>query len=73
VDLARIVCAAQLLHNPGYTQADVSRVLLFSSVSHLGRTARRIAGVSAAGLAGLEPGEILTRFVQGKTRSRLLW
>ena len=73
VDLARIVCAAQLLHNPGYTQADVSRIMPFSSASHLGRTAQRVAGVSAAGLVDLEPGEILTRFVQGKTRSRLLW
>lgn len=73
VDLARIVCAAQLLRNPGYTQANVSRLLPFSSASHLGRTARRVAGVSAAGLIDLEPGEILTRFVQGKTRSRLLW
>jgi AraC-like DNA-binding protein len=73
VDLSRIVCAAQLLRNPGYSQADVSRILSFSSASHLGRTARRVAGVSAAGLVDLEPGEILTRFVQGKTRSRLLW
>lgn len=73
MDLARVVCAAQLLQNPGYSQADVARILPFSSASHLGRTARRVAGVSAAELVDLEPGEILTRFVRGKTRSRLLW
>jgi len=71
VDLARVVCAAQLLDNPGYTQEDVARILSFSSASHMSRTALRVAGVTAAQLADLEPAELLTRFVQGKTRSRL--
>lgn len=71
VDLIRVVSASQLLPNPGYDQAAVARLLGFSSASHLSRTARRVAGVSASELATLEPGVILTRFVQGKTRSRL--
>jgi len=71
LDLVRIVCAAQLLENPGYSQADVARLLQFSSASHLSRTARRVAGVSTGRLPGLAPAELLTRFARGKTRSRL--
>jgi transcriptional regulator GlxA family with amidase domain len=71
LDLARVVCAAQLLPNPGYTQADVAGLLQFSSASHLSRTAQRVAGVGSRQLPDLSPAELLTRFARGKTRSRL--
>jgi AraC-like DNA-binding protein len=72
IDLCRVVAAAQLLANPGYSVADVARLLRFASPSHLGGTARRIAGVGAAELEGMTPGEILRQFVRlGRTRSRV--
>jgi len=71
VDLLRVVAAAQLLANPGYTPGEVARLLHFSSASHLSRTTQRVAGATAADLRGLTPGEILARFARGKTRSRL--
>lgn len=69
IDLTRIVCAAQLLRNPGYTAAAVARILSFASSSHLSDTARRVAGVSAGSLAALGPRGVLGVFVKGKTRS----
>ncbi len=71
VDLARVATAAQLLANPAYTTADVSRLLGFSSSSHLSRTAQRVAGVSASALGRVAIREILRQFARGKTRSRL--
>ena len=72
IDLCRVVTAAQLLANPGYAVADAARLLGFASPSHLGGTARRVAGVGARELQGLTPGDLLTRFVRlGRTRSRV--
>lgn len=71
IDFLRIVVAAQLLQNPGYTSARVAGLLSFASSSHLGSTARRIAGVGAPELAHSTPEELLRRFVRGHTRSRL--
>lgn len=71
IDFLRVVTAAQLLHNPGYTVARVATLLAFSSASHLGSTARRIAGIGPADLARMSSGELLTRFARGHTRSRL--
>ena len=72
IDLCRVVTAAQLLANPGYAVADAARLLQFASPSHLGGTARRVAGVGARDLHNLAPGELLTRFVRlGRTRSRV--
>jgi AraC-like DNA-binding protein len=71
IDFLRVVVAAQLLHNPGYTIARVAALLSFASSSHLGATARRIAGVGAADLPKLDPASLLGRFVRGHTRSRL--
>lgn len=71
IDLTRVVCAAWLLGNPGYDAAQVARILRFATASHLSATARRIAGVSARGLAGLGPKDVLVAFARGNTRSRL--
>jgi AraC-like DNA-binding protein len=70
IDLTRVACAAALLANPGYETRLVSRILRFATPSHLSATARRIAGVSASGLAELGPRGVLTAFARGKTRSR---
>jgi AraC-like DNA-binding protein len=71
IDLTRVVCAAQLLGNPGYSVPTVVRVLHFASPSHLGNTARRIANVPTTGLGGLGPKGVLGAFVRGNTRSRM--
>jgi transcriptional regulator GlxA family with amidase domain len=70
IDLTRIVCAAQLLGNPGYDVGAVVRLLHFASPSHLSRTARRIANAGPAELGGLGPRGVLAAFVRGNTRSR---
>lgn len=69
IDLARVARAAQLLANPGYPVPRVAALLGFSTPSHLGAMARRIAGVPAAGLAQLGPTGVLASFAHGKTRS----
>lgn len=71
IDFLRVVAAAQLLHNPGYSVAQVAGILSFSSSSHLGSTARRIAGIGAPDLLRTTPKELLNRFARGHTRSRL--
>ena len=71
IDLTRVACAAALLQNPGYDSGTVARVLGFASASHLSATARRIASVSAGGLAALGPRGVLAAFARGNTRSRL--
>lgn len=71
IDFLRVVGAAQLLHNPGYAVARVAGLLAFASSSHLGSTAKRIAGVGTSELQRITPAELLTRFVRGHTRSRL--
>lgn len=53
IDAVRLVTAGQLLGNPGYRVEDVARLLGFSSVSLLQRTARRTFGVSARGMSEL--------------------
>lgn len=71
IDLARVVTAAHLLQNPGCSATTAARMLGFASTSHLGSTSRRIAGIGAAGLAGLGPHGVLAAFARGRTRSRL--
>jgi AraC-like DNA-binding protein len=71
IDLTRVACAAALLGNPGYQTGTVSRILRFATPSHLSSTSRRIAGVSAHGLAALGAKGVLTAFARGKTRSRV--
>jgi AraC-like DNA-binding protein len=71
IDLARVICAADLLGNPGYDVRMVSHVLRYSSPAHLAACAERVAGVTAAGLGQLPLGEVLARFVRGRTRSRV--
>lgn len=70
LDLLRVICAGQLLGNPGYDLGAVARILGFSSTSHLHATTRRITGRPAGGLAALGPRGILTSFVRVGTRSR---
>jgi AraC-like DNA-binding protein len=71
IDLARVATAAQLLQNPGISSATAARMLGFASSSHLGTAARRVAGVTTAGLGALGPKGVLGAFVKGRTRSRL--
>ncbi len=71
IDLTRIVTAAQLLANPGYTIPAVVRILHFASRSHLTITARRIANAPTAGLGALGPKGVLAAFLKGNTRSRV--
>jgi AraC-like DNA-binding protein len=70
IDLARAATAADLLANPGYTVRAVARLLGFASASHLSGAARRVAGVTARGLAALGPAGVLAAFVKGRMRSR---
>lgn len=71
IDLARAAWAADLLGNPPYSVSLVSRLLGYSSPSHLSGSARRVAGVGARELARLGPAGVLERFIRGRTRSRL--
>jgi AraC-like DNA-binding protein len=71
IDLARVATAAQLLQNPGISAATAARMLGFASSSHLGTAARRVAGVTTAGLGPLGPRGVLGAFVKGRTRSRV--
>jgi AraC-like DNA-binding protein len=70
IDLARTATAADLLANPGYSVRSVSRMLGFASASHLSGAARRVAGVTARGLAALSPAGVLAAFLEGRMRSR---
>lgn len=71
IDLARVVCAADLLANPGYSVATVARVLRFSSPGHLAGCAKRIVGASPRELPRLGLRGVLGRFLRGRMRSRL--
>ena len=72
IDLARVATAAHLLQNPGFTAATVAGMLGFASASHLGSTARRVAGTSNKGLVDLGPRGVLVAFARGgRTRSRV--
>jgi AraC-like DNA-binding protein len=71
IDLARTACAADLLGNPGYTVRCVVRILGYASPSHLAGAARRVAGATPAELRELGPRGVLTRFLRGRTRSRI--
>jgi AraC-like DNA-binding protein len=71
IDLTRVASAAWLLANPGYDAARVAQILRFANASHLGATARRIAGVATRGVARLGPRGVLAAFAQANTRSRV--
>jgi AraC-like DNA-binding protein len=71
IDLARAACAADLLGNPGYTIRAVVRILGYASPSHLAGVARRVAGAMPHELRDLGPRGVLTRFLKGRTRSRV--
>jgi len=71
IDLARAACAADLLGNPGYTVRCVVRILGYASPSHLAGAARRVAGATPLELRELGPRGVLTRFLRGRTRSRV--
>ncbi|GBD31475.1 hypothetical protein HRbin33_00427 [bacterium HR33] len=70
IDLAKVLCAADLLANPGYTVAAVSEVLGYSSASHFAACVRRICGIAPPELPRLGPQGVLARFLKGRTRSR---
>jgi AraC-like DNA-binding protein len=71
IDLARILCAGDLLANPGYDIPTVGRILRYASPSHFAASARRIAGASPRELPRLGLRQILARFLRGRMRSRL--
>lgn len=71
IDLARVATAAHLLQNPGCDAPTAARMLGFSSASHLGTTARRVAGTTNGGLGELGPKGVLQAFARGRTRSRI--
>jgi AraC-like DNA-binding protein len=71
IDLVRLISAAELSKNPGYDVRDVAAVLGFASSSHLAVTTQRIASTRPASLAGLRAVDLVERFTQGRTRSRV--
>jgi AraC-like DNA-binding protein len=71
IDLVRLISAAELCKNPGYDVRDVAAVLGFASSSHLAVTTQRIASTRPASLSGLRAVDLIDRFVQGRTRSRV--
>jgi AraC-like DNA-binding protein len=71
IDLVRLISAAELSKNPGFDVRDVAAVLGFASSSHLAVTTQRIASTRPASLSGLRAVDIVDRFVQGRTRSRV--
>lgn len=71
IDLAHVVCAADLLANPGYNVGTVARILGFGSASHFAAATRRVAGVVPGALARLGPQGTFQRFLRGRTRSRI--
>jgi len=71
IDLARAVCAADLLQNPGYDVRGVAAVLQYASPSHLATATRRVAGATPSELARLGPKGVFQRFLRGRTRSRI--
>jgi len=70
IDLLRVITAAQLLANPGYSIADTARLLRFASTAHLRLTVGRIAGVEPAELRRTAPARVFEAFLRGATRSR---
>jgi len=71
IDLVRVLWAADLLANPGYSVAAVARVLRFSSPGHLAGCAHRIVGAGPRELPRLGLRGVLGRFLRGRMRSRL--
>jgi AraC-like DNA-binding protein len=72
IDLARVATAAHLLQSPAYAPATVAQLLGYASASHLGQSARRVAGVGVRQLGPLGPRGVLVAFTRGRrTRSRL--
>ena len=71
IDLIKVVVAARMLANPGYTIPIVTRILGFATTSHLTTCVRRVAGVRTAELSELGPRGVLDRFRRDRMRSRL--
>ncbi len=69
MDLVRVLAAAELAKNPGYDTSDVAAVLRFASPSHLSTTVTRVTGARAESLARLRSGDLIRRFVDGRSRS----
>lgn len=65
IDGVRLVAAGQLLGSAGYRVSDAAVLLGFTSAGLLQRTARRLAGTSAAALGALPPDRILARLAGG--------
>lgn len=70
IDLLRIVCAAELLANPGYQVATAAAILGFATPSRLNAMSRRITGVPAVGLGGLGAKGVVGAFLRAGRRSR---
>ena len=63
-DLLTVQVALELLGNPGYEIETVSRLLDFSSPSHLRSTVRRVAGVGLSEARRLEWRDLVRRFLK---------
>jgi AraC-like DNA-binding protein len=71
IDLLRVVCAAQLLANPGYDVKTVAALLEYRTVSHLTAMSRRIVGQAAGALGAMPPSAVVGAFVRVGMRSRV--
>jgi AraC-like DNA-binding protein len=71
IDLLQVITALDLLGNPGYSLPAVSRLLGYSTPTHLRGVVRRITGLGFETFRQTRVGEILRRFVSGRNRSRV--
>lgn len=62
VDLVRLLAAAELAKNPGYGQAEVARLLRWSSAGALDATCRRLVGRPATSLSRLRAVDLVGRY-----------
>lgn len=69
-DLLTVLAALSLLQNPGYTLAQVARLLRFATPSHLRVVVRRISGMGIEEVRRLDARELVLRFVRAGARSR---
>jgi len=70
IDFLRVVGAADLAANPGYTPADIARLTGFASQRHLRATVLRVSGTDLEVLGAGGVAEVLGRFVRVGMRSR---
>lgn len=70
LDLLAVLTALDLLRNPGYDLAAVSRLLDFTSPSHLRAVVQRVMGLELTNARAATTRELVHRFVRTAARSR---